>query len=117
MQQHKWSGNIRELENFVERMVTLAPQDSKILNSGILPPEFRNELQMLKKAREMVKVTKSLPESLSEYEEKLIQQTLIENGWNQSKAARALGISEQTIRYKMGKLGIGRAKSKGRKIP
>jgi Nif-specific regulatory protein len=106
IKQHKWSGNIRELENFVERMVTLAPQDTKVLNSGILPAEFRSELQKLKKIREMGKITKSLAESLAEYEEKLIRQALIENDWNQSKAARALGISEQTIRYKMGKLGI-----------
>ncbi|MFX0198057.1 MAG: sigma 54-interacting transcriptional regulator [Candidatus Hodarchaeota archaeon] len=106
MKQHKWSGNIRELENFVERMVTLAPQDSKVLNSGILPPEFRNELQKLKKVREMGKITKSLPESLAEYEEKLIRQALIENGWNQSKTAHFLKISEHAMRYKMGKLGI-----------
>jgi two-component system response regulator AtoC len=49
---------------------------------------------------------KSLTESLADYEETLIRQALIENDWNQSKAARALGISEQTMRYKMGKLGI-----------
>ncbi|NIV72408.1 hypothetical protein GWN26_06835 [Candidatus Saccharibacteria bacterium] len=49
---------------------------------------------------------KSLQESLEEYEEQIIRQTLKENDWNQSQTARLLQVSEQTIRYKMAKFGI-----------
>ncbi len=105
MRQHKWRGNIRELENFVERMVTLAPQEMKIIDAKILPPEFKKELRKLKSFKEQ-ETTRSLEEIISEYEEKIIHQALVNNDWNQSKTARALKVSEQTIRYKMAKLGI-----------
>ena len=55
---------------------------------------------------------KPLNESLSEYEARVLRQALIDNHWNQSKTARALQISEQTLRYKIGKLGIIRQGSR-----
>ncbi|MFQ5629510.1 MAG: sigma 54-interacting transcriptional regulator, partial [bacterium] len=109
MQQRKWSGNIRELENFTERLVTLASDKMAALNPAILPPEFRKEFKKLSPALEQHPVSKSLQESLEDYEVQLIRQALIAHSWNQSQAARALKISERTIRYKMEKLGIVRA--------
>jgi Nif-specific regulatory protein len=47
MQQRQWSGNVRELENFVERLVTLASPDMAVLNSKILPAEFQKEFKKL----------------------------------------------------------------------
>jgi DNA-binding NtrC family response regulator len=41
MQRRQWPGNIRELENFVERLVTLAAPEMAALNQKILPPEFQ----------------------------------------------------------------------------
>jgi transcriptional regulator with GAF, ATPase, and Fis domain len=103
MKSHSWQGNIRELENFVERVVTLVPKSHRQIDIKFIPPEFRKELDEL---RQHPRLKKPLTESLADYEEKLIRHALEENNWNQSKAARALGISEQTIRYKMKKLGI-----------
>lgn len=110
MCQHNWRGNIRELENFVERMVTLAPQDMKIIDATILPPEFKKELHKLKSVKEQ-ETSSSLEEMVSEYEQKIIHQALVNNDWNQSKTARVLKVSEQTIRYKMAKLGIVKPRS------
>jgi Nif-specific regulatory protein len=106
MKLRDWQGNIRELANFVERLVTLAPAEKKILEMTIVPQEFLKEWNKIKRVHVTDQRSRPLSESLAEYEEKLLRTALTENDWNQSKAARALSISEQTIRYKMGKLGI-----------
>ncbi|NIX56113.1 MAG: GAF domain-containing protein [candidate division Zixibacteria bacterium] len=106
LKQRHWAGNIRELENFVERLVTLTPPDVSVIDTGYLPPEFQKEFKKRIVRPETDMRHQSLPECVAEYEAKLIRQALINHDWNQSKAARALKISEATIRYKMTKLGI-----------
>jgi len=103
MKSHPWEGNIRELENFVERVVTMTPQNRKQIDSKLLPSEFYTELKNMKNTNQ---ITKSLDESVADFEKEQIKKVLINYNWNQSRAARALQISEQTIRYKMQKLGI-----------
>lgn len=106
MKQRKWAGNIRELENFVERLVTLVNQKQKTIDRKILPPEFQKELQKLKKDNPELPSGKSLSESLNDCEEDLLRTALNKCGWNQSKAAELLKISEHSMRYKMEKLKI-----------
>lgn len=106
MKQRKWKGNIRELENLMERLVILAPPEITELKPDILPPDIKKEFnKMYSNDREFI-VSKSLNEFLNEYEEKIIRKALKAADWNQSKAARMLKVSEQTIRYKMAKYGI-----------
>lgn len=106
MIQRKWPGNIRELENFVERLVALVSPNAEVIDYDTLPPDKQKELKKLKPELNELYLKKSLSESLDEYEEKLIRAALIRFDWNQSKAARSLKIPVQTIRYKMNKLGI-----------
>ena len=106
---HSWSGNIRELENFVERLVTLAPLEMQVIDASILPIEFQEEWQKVEAISPKYDTSDSLEKNILDYETKLINKVLIECNWNQSKAARQLNISEHTIRYKMNKLGIRRA--------
>lgn len=108
MQHRTWPGNVRELENFVERLVTLAPQAMTVLDASILPQEFQKEFKLLTAAQSSHAPTKPLQESLDRYEAELIQEALVNNNWNQSETARALGISERTMRYKMDRLGIAK---------
>jgi len=105
MKSRGWPGNIRELENFVERMVTLSPSEIKILHSDILPKSLRKEFKKSQLTPDD-QVGRSLDESIVEYEKRLIRQALIEHNWNQSQAARSLKISVQTLWYKRKKLGI-----------
>jgi Nif-specific regulatory protein len=109
LKQHLWSGNIRELENFVERLVTLAPLEMRVIDASILPKEFREEWQEVEAISPKYDTSNSLEKNILDYERKLINKVLEECNWNQSKAARQLNISEHTIRYKMNKLGIRRA--------
>ena len=105
---HSWLGNIRELENFVERLVTLTPLDMQIIDASILPVEFKEEWQEVEAISPKYDTSNSLENNLTEYEKKLIMKVLNECNWNQSEAARQLNISETTVRYKMNKLGISR---------
>jgi transcriptional regulator with GAF, ATPase, and Fis domain len=100
-----WRGNIRELENFVERLATLVPEKVEIVTGDILPKEMRKELKKLVMSDDLY-LTKSLSERLAEYERKLISEALSESHWNKSQAARVLKMPVQTIRYKINKLGI-----------
>ena len=101
-----WDGNIRELQNFIERLVTLSPLQKKYLEIRDLPDEIQKEIKEMAKIPNMYLKSRPLQESVDEFEEQIIRQTLEENSWNQSKAARLLNISEGTIRLKMKKYGI-----------
>lgn len=106
MKTRQWGGNIRELENFVERLVTLASPEMKILNCDILPEDLKKECESMV-TEDDSHLIKSLTDNIAEYEKKLIHKALVESDWNQSKAARTLKIPVQTLRYRMNKLGIG----------
>ncbi|MFQ5640209.1 MAG: sigma 54-interacting transcriptional regulator [bacterium] len=104
--QRAWQGNIRELENFVERLITVAPVQAEAFLLKMLPDDLRKDFEKVIQAKEYSLDDRPLAESVAEFEEKLIRQALAENTWNQSQAARMLNISEHTLRYKMKKLKI-----------
>lgn len=106
LKKHKWPGNIRELENAVERLITVANANSKVINQHVLPSEFKREYKKINVETIDYTVKQSLQENMEAYEAGLIRQALEETNWNQRKAARLLKISERNLRYKMVKLGI-----------
>lgn len=103
LKERLWLGNIRELENFIERLVTIAPVDVPEISAKIIPVEYRKEM---KRISESVDIPSSLQEKLDQYEQELLLKALKSENWNQSAAARKLKISEGTLRYKMSKLKI-----------
>jgi transcriptional regulator with PAS, ATPase and Fis domain len=106
-----WAGNIRELENFIERIVTLAPSNEKIIYRNSLPAEHLDELQNVKNQRMNFGSQFSLTDKMSEIEVQLIREALVHHNWNQSKAAFSLKIPEQTLRYKMHKFHIEKSEN------
>ena len=103
---HAWNGNIRELENTVQRLVTLAPPRAETLTFSVIPKNQREPFMQMKNNRADGIEQKSLQGKLADYERDLITSALQENEWNQSAAARQLKISVQALRYKIDKLGI-----------
>jgi two-component system NtrC family response regulator len=98
---YRWPGNIRELENVIERMVVLAAADQ--IGDDDLPPEIRSVPQ----ARDSFLL--ELPEqgvSLEAVERELLVRALEKHNWNQSQAARYLDISRRTLIYRMEKHGL-----------
>lgn len=100
-----WEGNVRQLENVVERLVTLVAPDTKVLDEKILPADLKKQLKQTAVVTAL-NDDLALPEHLAAYETQLIRQALEANAWSQSQAARQLRIPVQTLHYKIRKHGI-----------
>ena len=96
---YDWPGNIRELENVIERAVVLATGNT------IFPGHLPSHLHEKKKSMLTLSFTDL---SLKQTEKELIEKILQATGWNQSKAAKKLGIHRNTLRSKIKKFGISR---------
>jgi len=106
LKQRDWLGNIRELENFIERLVTVTNPDVVTIKSKILPLDLKMEFEQFKANHSTFNESLPLKENLQVHEADLIKRALDECGWNQSQAARMLRISERNIRFRMEKLNI-----------
>jgi Nif-specific regulatory protein len=93
---YNWPGNIRELQNVTERAVLLT--DGAPVSAAHLPREIAGE--------HTASTDTKAESSLWGYEKAMIVKSLRENGWNQSKAARSLGISRDNLRYRIKKYEI-----------
>jgi formate hydrogenlyase transcriptional activator len=102
LQAHDWPGNIRELQNFIERAVLFSP--GSVLR---LPLDLR---QTVKQNSE------SASSTLAEADREHILETLAQTNWmvgGQDGAANRLGLPRTTLIYKMRKLGIEPRRSAG----
>jgi Nif-specific regulatory protein len=95
---YHWPGNIRELENCIERAVLLCNED--VIRSEHLPPS----LQMIKKDESVARRT--LNEIIENKERELIVDALKKFDGHQRKTARELGVSERILGYKIKKYNI-----------
>jgi two-component system response regulator PilR (NtrC family) len=110
---YNFPGNVRELENILERAFALADDDG-IRAADLRLPEMRPSApaQAAAAARDPSRIdpresaTSALPSFIEEIERKAIEQALVDSRYNKTKAAAQLGITFRALRYKLKKLGI-----------
>ena len=107
LQLHDWPGNIRELENVMERAVALEPTPTILPDS--LPPSIRGDVPR----RAACRASTALPESgfdleahVKEIERGYIAEALKKAGGVQVKAAELLGMSFRSFRYYVKKYNL-----------
>ncbi len=99
-----WPGNIRELENLLERLTILTPHETIMLRD--LPTGMRSTDQTATLKEDVLSGSKPLSEAVDEFERELIIKALQRTGSNQTKAALLLGTSRRILKYRIEKLKI-----------
>lgn len=112
---YPWPGNIRELENEMERVTVLAGTESKItvdmLSARIREFGERSKVQG-------VRIQGKLRDALEELEREMIREGLKRTGWNKSRLAKELGISRAGLINKVEKYNLDKRKlTKADRLP
>jgi two-component system response regulator PilR (NtrC family) len=102
LKSYRFPGNVRELENMLERAYTLCEDDrisaSDLRLTDACGPSENGETSLAQ--------IDNLEDHLEDIERKLIMQALEETRWNRTAAAQRLGLSFRSMRYRLKKLGI-----------
>ena len=116
LMKHDYPGNVRELENLVERAVVMARGD--LITTGDLPGALRtgaashtpsasqNPSEAPETGASPDSPVNALPDMVETLEKEAIARALRDAGGNQSRAAAALGLTERNLRYKLKKYGM-----------
>lgn len=103
LEQHPWPGNIRELENLVERYVILGSEEAVSVE---LLHWDRTNVSPEVPARGPIQLKKITRQAVRELERKIILNVLEENRWNRKRAASELKISYRALLYKIRQAGL-----------
>ncbi|HSR69976.1 MAG TPA: sigma-54 dependent transcriptional regulator [Acidobacteriota bacterium] len=103
LMEHSYPGNVRELENIIERAVVLAPPEA-VIDEELLPPEVTEASSGI--GYKIMNEGASLKEMVQEFEKSLIVTALKKTDWNQKKAASILRVNPTTLNEKLKRLEI-----------
>ncbi|WP_045214775.1 sigma-54-dependent transcriptional regulator [Desulfonatronovibrio magnus] len=101
---YEWPGNVRQLENVVERCVVLSAKD--LIGVEDLPSEIKDEEAQFKSAVDLLPISLELSSTLEKIEAALIRRALVRSNFVQVKAAELLNISKSLLQYKLKKYNI-----------
>jgi DNA-binding NtrC family response regulator len=108
LMKYDYKGNIRELENIIERAVILSRSD--IISDEDLPLQL--EVSYEKSIMDPHSFDRNYDEKMRMFETEMVQEALRRSNGNQSAAARELGISERHLRSRLERLGLKKQNGK-----
>lgn len=106
LEKYEWPGNVRQLENELERSVTLAEENTFIKPSDLSEEvyKFTDNIQTIN----LLRKRSTLKDAIEEMERKMIVDALDEYNWNQTQASKELGLSRQGLIKKMKRYNLDR---------
>ncbi len=104
LEQYDWPGNVRQLENEIERAVTLAEPDTFIKPNDFSEEVFRYHEHS--QTIDMLSTKKTLKDAIEELERRMITQSMEKFNWNQTQSARELGLSRQGLIKKLQRFNL-----------
>jgi two-component system response regulator PilR (NtrC family) len=105
LEAYAFTGNVRQLQNIVERAATLS--DTDLLGPDSLPPGVRGASEIGHTTDVQIGEGFSLERHLDELERRFLQESLRRSGGVKMKAAQLLGLSFRSLRYRLAKHGLG----------
>jgi DNA-binding NtrC family response regulator len=102
--QYDWPGNIREMQNIVEQMVTLSSKE--VIEGDDVPAVIHKKTRREDLEEQALSGKLPLDQAVQEFERRVISQALQKSGHIQTKAANLLGVSRRILKYKMDALGL-----------
>lgn len=100
---YAFPGNVRELENILERALALSSGELIVLDDLMLDPADQGEASP---AAQATPGGADLQDYLDLVERQVIEEALDKSGGNRTAAARALGVTFRSLRYRLERLGI-----------
>ena len=96
MRDYSWPGNVRELQNIIERLVNIV--EGPIIGVNDLPLDL-----LLPDHRTKLRDAEALPlkRASDEFERQIVLRVMERVGWNQSEAARILGVHRNSLKRKL----------------
>lgn len=102
MKRYAWPGNVREIQNEIERMLVMGKEHG-LLGADLLSPKVLMEASPEREddLSLVTTTTRTLKERVEAVEIKILRESLIRHRWNKSKASRELGLSRVGLRGKL----------------